>query len=152
MCAVGLLLGFVGAGGSGFIISILTVGSAAVSGRKGFGFWLRASGIGIVTGVLSGLFGIGSTPFIQIGLLAVLGMSARQAAGTTMLVILPIAIAGGVGFLYAGHLDIPLLAEVVCGTMLGTFVGAKFTKRFPVSMLKTAMVLVPMIGGFILLL
>jgi uncharacterized membrane protein YfcA len=245
MCAVGLLLGFVGAGGSGFIISILTVGfgypihtalgtalsamafsslsgavshyregnislgtgaavgsfgalgavigsrysayipsdelkwftsgmlflsgfalwlrmfivsrqravgSSAASGRKGFGFWLPAIGIGVGTGAMSGLFGIGSTPFIQIGLLAVLGMSARQAAGTTMLVILPIAIAGGVGFLYAGHLDIPLLAEVVCGTMLGTFVGAKFTKRVPVSTLKTAMVLVPMIGGFILLL
>lgn len=245
MFAVGLLLGFVGAGGSGFIISILTVGfgypihtalgtalsamafsslSGAVSHYRegnvrlktglavgGFGalgaavgshysvyipedglkwltagmlflsglalwvrmllvsghkdkgtdasavfvgsaFWLSAGGVGLTTGVLSGLFGIGSTPFIQIGLLTVMGMPARQAAGTTMLVILPIAIAGGTGFWFVGHLDFLLLVQVVCGTMLGTFIGAKFTKRVPVSWLKTAMVIVPMIGGAILLL
>lgn len=244
MFAVGLLLGFVGAGGSGFIISILTTGfgfpihtsfgtalsamafsslSGAVShyrdgnvslktgltvggfgaigalvgshystfipvdglkwltsamlflsglalwfrmmlvsGRKdgdtqssavrtGVTFWLQAGAVGLITGTLSGLFGIGSTPFIQIGLLTVLGMSTRQAAGTTMMVILPIAIAGGGGFWYVGHLDMMLLAEVVCGTMLGTFIGAKFTKRAPVALLKTAMVIVPMIGAAILL-
>lgn len=127
-------------------------GADGLAARGGPAFWLAAGAVGIVTGALSGLFGIGSTPFIQIGLLTVLGMSPRQAAGTTMLVILPIAVAGGTGFWLAGHLDVALLAEVVCGTMLGVFVGAKFTRRVPVRWLKTAMVLVPIIGGSILLL
>lgn len=244
MFAVGLLLGFVGAGGSGFIISILTtifgfsihtaLGTAlaamvfsSVSGavshyREGnmllragipvglfgafgawFGslmsvnipahdlrwmtagilflsglllwlrmvivsrkkdgpaqdvlpagtrFWLTTCIVGLASGVLSGLFGIGSTPFIQIGLMFLLNMSVRRAAGTTMLVIIPIALAGGIDNYRLGFLDVPLLVEVVIGTMVGSYIGAKFTKRLPAIFLKTAMVLVPMLGAVLLVL
>lgn len=117
----------------------------------GIRFFVSACGIGLVTGALSGLFGIGSTPFIQIGLMAILGMSVRKSAGTTMLVIILIAIAGGTGYYHLGYLNLQLLAEVVFGTMLGSYIGAKFTKRVPARILKTAMVLFPMIGGSLLL-
>lgn len=118
---------------------------------KGVKFFCFAMGIGLITGGLSGLFGIGSTPFIQIGLMAFLQMPVKQAAGTTMLVILPIAIAGGAGYYQIGFLDFQLLLQVVSGTMIGSYIGAKFTKRVPLPFLKTSMVLFPMIGGAILL-
>jgi uncharacterized membrane protein YfcA len=114
-------------------------------------FWIKALGIGIVTGCLSGLFGIGSTPFIQIGLMAVLGMPVRIAAGTTMLVIIPIALGGGLGYYSLGHVDLGLLIQVSVSVMLGSYIGAKFTKRVPSPVLQTAMVVFPMIGGAILL-
>ncbi|WP_416829061.1 sulfite exporter TauE/SafE family protein [Ectobacillus polymachus] len=114
-------------------------------------FFVSACGIGFITGALSGLFGIGSTPFIQIGLMAILGMSVRKSAGTTMLVIILIAIAGGTGYYHLGYLNLQLLSEVVIGTMLGSYIGAKFTKRAPAAFLKTSMVLFPMMGGTLLL-
>lgn len=117
----------------------------------GTGFWFRAIAIGIVCGALSGLFGIGSTPFIQIGLITLLRMPISQAAGTTMLIIIPIALAGGAGFYGSGHLDLLLLAEVLAGIMTGSYVGAKFTKRLPLVYLKTAMVVTPFIGAALLL-
>lgn len=110
----------------------------------------RAALIGLVTGLLSGMFGIGSTPFIQIGLFMILGLPLRQSVGTTMLVILPIAFAGGAGYFFQGYLDFVLLAQVVAGTMLGSYVGAKFTSLAPQLILKSAMVLTPMIAGIIL--
>ncbi|KQY94294.1 hypothetical protein ASD24_01655 [Paenibacillus sp. Root52] len=113
-------------------------------------YWLYAILIGLVTGMLSGLFGIGSTPFIQLGLMLLLGMSMRYAAGTTMLVIIPIALAGGAGYMKIGYLDLQLLLAVVIGTMSGSYVGAKFTKRVPAVWLKTSMVITPMIGASIL--
>ncbi|MBD2864947.1 sulfite exporter TauE/SafE family protein [Paenibacillus oceani] len=244
MAAVGLLLGFVGAGGSGFIISILTVvfgfpiqtaigtalaamvfssmagavshyregnavlktgiaagsigaigawlgsayasvvpaeqlimmtaGMLVVSGlalwlrmyvaaRKaassdtlpaagGWTFWIWTCCIGIVTGTLSGMFGIGSTPFIQLGLMSLLGMPARLAAGTTMLVIVPIALGGGAGYYDLGYMDVPLTVQVTAGVMFGSYVGAKFTRRVRPLHLQTAMVIVPITGGAILLL
>ena len=51
--------------------------------------------LGLVTGMMAGSFGIGSAPFIQLGLMVLLGLTIQQSVGTTMLVILPIAI--GVG-------------------------------------------------------
>jgi len=116
----------------------------------GVKFWLTACGLGIVTGVLSGTFGIGATPFIQIGLLMLFSMSIYQSAGTTMLVILPIALLGGVGYMTAGYLDMALLFKVTVGLMTGAYIGAKFTKRLPSVILKTAMVVVPIVGGLLL--
>jgi len=116
----------------------------------GLKFWLTACGLGIVTGVLSGTFGIGATPFIQIGLLVLFSMTIYQSAGTTMLVILPIALLGGLGYMIGGYLDITLLLKVTIGLMTGAYMGAKFTKRLPPAVLKTAMVLVPILGGLML--
>ncbi|PYE48020.1 sulfite exporter TauE/SafE family protein [Paenibacillus barcinonensis] len=113
-------------------------------------YWIYALLIGAVTGMLSGLFGIGSTPFIQLGLMLLLNMPMRYAAGTTMLVIIPIALAGGAGYMRIGYLDLKLLLFVVIGTMSGSYVGAKFTKRVPVLWLKVSMVITPMIGAAIL--
>jgi uncharacterized membrane protein YfcA len=114
-------------------------------------FWLAAGGVGIVTGILSGAFGIGSTPFIQIGLLVFFGLSIQLSAGTTMLVIMPIAMVGGFGYYTVGFLDLKLFAEVVAGTIVGSYIGAKFTTRLHPVVLKVAMVAVPMIGGIVLL-
>ncbi len=115
-------------------------------------FWLTAGGIGIITGLLSGVFGIGSTPFIQIGLLVFFGLSIQLSAGTTMLVIIPIALVGGIGYYSVGFLDLKLFAEVVIGTIIGSYIGAKFTTRLHPLVLKIAMVAVPLVGGVILLL
>ncbi|QQZ09244.1 sulfite exporter TauE/SafE family protein [Heyndrickxia vini] len=111
---------------------------------------MRAAILGIITGILSGTFGIGSTPFIQLGLLTFLGLSLRQSVGTTMLVIVPIAIGGGVGFSSEGFLDVTLLIQVLIGTMLGAYLGAKFTNLVPKGILKTAMILTPAISALIL--
>lgn len=115
-----------------------------------FRYWAYALLIGVCTGMLSGLFGIGSTPFIQLGLMLLLNMPMRYAAGTTMLVIIPIALAGGAGYMKIGYLDFQLLLLVVIGTMSGSYVGAKFTKRVPAFWLKVSMVITPMIGATIL--
>ncbi|MED1467282.1 sulfite exporter TauE/SafE family protein [Bacillus salipaludis] len=111
----------------------------------------RAAFVGIITGLLSGTFGIGAAPFIQIGLLGIMGLSLKQSVGTTMLVILPIALAGGVGYYFEGFLDFRLLLEVVAGTMIGSYAGAKFTGLAPQPVLKSAMVLTPIVAGAILL-
>ncbi|MDM5155799.1 sulfite exporter TauE/SafE family protein [Bacillus sp. DX1.1] len=107
--------------------------------------------LGIVTGLLAGAFGIGSAPFIQLGLMVLLGLSIRQSVGTTMLVILPIAIGGGAGYSSEGYLDYMLLGQVLIGTMFGAYVGAKFTNFAPQIILKFAMIMTPLLAGCMLL-
>lgn len=117
----------------------------------GLNFWISSCGLGIITGLLSGSFGIGSTPFIQIGLLSLFNLSIYKSAGTTMLVILPIASLGGIGYLITGNLDIELLVKVIIGLMSGAYFGAKFTKNLHPTILKTAMVCIPIFGGLLLI-
>lgn len=242
MLLVGLLLGFVGAGGSGFMIAVLTVGFGypihvamgtaiaammltSLSGMlsqlrqqntdiatgilvgitgalgswvgsgiaftipesamkwctsgmlvlSGLALWLKLSMssrdkegqnpihsparrritavcVGLTVGVLTGTFGIGSTPFIQLGLMLLLGLSMRRAAGTSMLIILFVAAAGAVGYFQAGSLNVPLLFTVLAGSMTGSYIGARFTKRAPAALLKTGMVATPIAAAFLLLL
>jgi uncharacterized protein len=113
-------------------------------------FWLNACGLGFVTGLLSGTFGIGATPFIQIGLLFFFNVSLYQAVGTTMFVILPIAVLGGFGYMTAGYFDFGLFIKVVLGLMLGAYIGAKFTRRLYPIVLKTMMVAIPLTGAVLL--
>jgi hypothetical protein len=114
-------------------------------------FWPLAAGVGCITGMLSGTFGIGAAPFIQISLLVFFRLTLPQVAGTTMLVILPIAFFGGLGYLSAGYLDIALLFKVVIGMVVGAYLGAKWTNRLPPKILKIAMVAVPVFGAIVLL-
>lgn len=118
---------------------------------EGKKFWLAAVLSGIVNGILSGTFGIGATPFIQLTLLLLFGLSLHEAVGTTMLVILPIAIMGGIGYLTSGFIDFVLFAEVVAGLTGGAYLGAKGTRRLPPLVLKIAMVAVPVLGGVMLI-
>lgn len=110
-------------------------------------FWVLACGTGVLTGTLSGFFGVGATPLIQLCLLLIFHATLYNAVGTTMLVIFPMALMGSVGYLAKGHFDGLLLAQVVTGQVLGVYVGAKFTRLVPLTVLKSVMVLLPLIGG-----
>ncbi|WP_134704685.1 sulfite exporter TauE/SafE family protein [Ammoniphilus sp. YIM 78166] len=112
---------------------------------------LKSAGIGLATGGMSGLFGVGSAPFIQVGLLIFLRKSLKIAAGTTMLIILPTALFASIGYYQSGHLDPNLLAKVVSGSMIGSYIGAKFTKHAPVSVLRIFMISAPLLSGLLLL-
>ncbi|MDN5389015.1 MULTISPECIES: sulfite exporter TauE/SafE family protein [Bacillus] len=114
-------------------------------------FWIKASLLGIVAGILSGTFGIGSAPFIQIGLMMMLNLSIRHSVGTTMLVIIPLSLGGGAGYISEGFVDYVLLVKILIGTMCGAYVGAKFTNVLPKVVLKSGLFLTPAVSGFILL-
>lgn len=118
---------------------------------EGSAFWVRAIAFGLICGLLSGTFGIGATPFIQLVLMVGFGLSLYKTVGTTMLVILPIAVAGGVGYFLEGNLNFILLLAVLIGLTLGTYIGAKGTRRVPRWFLKFMMVLTPLTGGILLL-
>jgi len=107
--------------------------------------------LGLVTGMLAGSFGIGSAPFIQLGLIVLLGLTIQQSVGTTMLVILPITIGGGLGYSSEGYLDYVLLVQVLIGTMLGAYIGAKFTNYAPRMLLRFSMIMTPILAGCMLL-
>jgi uncharacterized membrane protein YfcA len=80
--------------------------------------------VGVLTGVLSGLFGVGGGFVIVPALVLFSGMPIHRAVGTSLMVITLISAAGVVSHLWAGR-DIPIDTTLlfVVGGVLGMFAG-----------------------------
>lgn len=84
--------------------------------------------VGLLTGVLSGLFGVGGGFVIVPALILFSGMAIHRAVGTSLLVITLVSVSGVASHLYAGR-TIPLdvtswfVAGGVGGMLLGTQIG-----------------------------
>ncbi|HPC46975.1 MAG TPA: sulfite exporter TauE/SafE family protein [Deltaproteobacteria bacterium] len=86
--------------------------------------------IGVASGVLAGIFGIGGGIIIIPALVYLLGYSQHQATGTTLAVLLPPV--GIAAFLeYYRHNNVNLRAAVVIaiGLVLGAWAGAYLANR-----------------------
>lgn len=122
------------------------------SAANGLKFYAYAVAIGLTTGFLSGAFGIGATAFIQISLMLFFGLSLYHAIGTTMLIILPISVAGGLSYLFNGHLDLFIFLQTLGGLALGAYGGAKLTRIASPNTLRYIVICMPLVGGLLLLL
>ena len=107
--------------------------------------------LGLAGGIASAIFGVGMTPFIQLGMLSILKFPLVRAVGSTMLALIFISASGSLAL--AGHGDVSLvhLTGVTIGTVAGTYAGAKFTRRAPVQLLRAAIALLPFIAGSLLI-
>ena len=120
-----------------------------LTGRR---LWIYGILCGIINGFLSGAFGIGAAAFIQISLMVIFGVPLLKSIGTCMMIILPISVAGGLGYLFNGRLDIPIFLQTLTGLMIGAWFGAKGTHLAPLPILKACIVGMPAIGGIIMFL
>lgn len=107
---------------------------------------------GTINGFISGAFGIGAAAFIQLTLLIIFGVPLLQSIGTCMMVILPISVAGGLGYLLQGQLDWHIFFQTLAGQFIGAYLGAKLTHLAPRPLLKFCIVAMSTSGGVILLL
>jgi uncharacterized membrane protein YfcA len=82
--------------------------------------------IGLVGGVLSGLFGIGGGLVIVPGLILLVGFTAAKAAGTSLAaLLLPVGLFGALEYYRAGQVDVRAAAIIAVGLLLGAWVGAR---------------------------
>ncbi|HEV2216830.1 MAG TPA: sulfite exporter TauE/SafE family protein [Candidatus Dormibacteraeota bacterium] len=94
----------------------------------------RFSAIGFLGGFLGGLFGVGGG-FVMIPLLVLwAGLSQRQANATSLVAIIPIAVAAfPIYYFRAGapQMDLRVALFLVIGSMVGAYIGARALKSIP---------------------
>ena len=98
--------------------------------------WAVLALVGVIGGVLSGAFGVGGGIIMVPLLLTFAGMDQRRAAATSLVAIIPTAIAGGAGYLVRGEVDIPVAVLVAVGGVAGSYVGARLLRRIPLVWLR----------------
>jgi uncharacterized membrane protein YfcA len=110
-----------------------------------------AVGLGLSGGAAASFFGVGMAPYLQLGLLTVLRLPLRQTIGTTMLTLIFVGLSGGLSFARHGDVSMPHLIGTVVGLSTGSFLGARFTRRAPLQVLRVAVVVTPVVAGAMLL-
>jgi uncharacterized membrane protein YfcA len=94
--------------------------------------------VGLLAGFLSGVFGVGGGILLVPGFVLLLEMEQRLAHGTSLAAILPIAVAGVVGYAAHGSVDLPAAALLALGAAGGAVVGTRLLDRLPFAALRLA--------------
>ncbi len=108
-------------------------------------------GLGATGGVASAFFGVGMTPYIQLGMLSLLKLPLRVTVGTTMMTLIFISGAGAMALAQHGSVSVQHLIGSIVGLSIGSWFGAKLTRRFSVATLRNTIAIVPLVAGAMLL-
>lgn len=103
--------------------------------------------VGLVTGILSALLGVGGgivmVPFMVLGL----GLTQQLAEGTSLLVIIPTAIAGVLAHRRSGYVSVVTGLMVGGGGVAGSFLGARLALLMPGNVLQKVFGIVLALAG-----
>lgn len=95
-------------------------------------YLILSAAIGLAAGVLSGLFGIGGGVIVVPSLIFLVGLSVREATGTSLAaLLLPVGILGVLAYAKGGFVRFPVAALLAGGLVLGTFLGARLALSLP---------------------
>lgn len=108
---------------------------------------VRAAGVGVLAGALSGLFGVGGGIFIVPGLVFLLGMDQRMSHGTSLAAILPIAAAGVISYTLEDSVDWTAAAYLAPGTVIGAFLGTRALQRLALPTLRMAFAILILVAS-----
>ena len=97
--------------------------------------WALGS-FGFIIGITTGLVGLGGGYALVPGLIYLFGAPVYITMGTSLAVMIPLALVGGLIKLYQGYVDFAAGCLLAVGTILGAQVGAAVIKRFRPTTLK----------------
>src|SRR5262252_7095212 len=110
------------------------------------------AGIGLVAGVLSGVFGIGGGVVIVPALIYLAGFTQHRATGTSLAVLLPpIGIAAAWEYYRNGNVNVQAAMIIAGAVVVGAWVGALGANRMSGPYLRLAFSLFVIVLGFYLL-
>ncbi|MBI4324743.1 MAG: sulfite exporter TauE/SafE family protein [Chloroflexi bacterium] len=107
--------------------------------------YLVAGIIGLISGVTSGLFGVGGGIIMVPAMMFFMKLDIKVAVGTSLAVIIPTALMGSIKHYQLGHLDWRIALSLAPMAVVGGFLGAWLTKPIHSANLKQAF------GGFLVL-
>lgn len=113
-------------------------GAAALGGCRDFFSpcmgHIALHGIGV--GVLTGLVGVGGGFLIVPALVLLSGIPMKTAVGTSLVIVAAKSYAGFIGYMGGVPIDWSVMASFTVVTVVGSFIGARFSNRISQDMLK----------------
>ncbi|HYT84555.1 MAG TPA: sulfite exporter TauE/SafE family protein [Gemmatimonadales bacterium] len=101
--------------------------------------WILVALLGLVAGVVSGLFGVGGAIVIIPGLVLIAKLPQHTAHGTSLAaLLLPVGLLGALEYYKRGQVNIAFAAVVAVGLLIGAYFGAKLAGTMSDVMLRRA--------------
>ena len=95
--------------------------------------------LGVVAGVLGGIFGIGGGIILIPALVYIFGLTQHQAQGTTLAILVPpIGLLAALRYYYSGNVKLDMAGFICIGFFIGALLGANFVQNLPDPTLKRA--------------
>lgn len=92
--------------------------------------------IGLFSGFLSGMFGVGGGIVIVPALVMFTTLERRMAAGTSLVAIVPTSIAGVISYGVEGHVNVILAGILALGAVIGAQFGTWLLDRLPLPVIR----------------
>ena len=93
--------------------------------------------IGIITGIMAGMLGIGGAIIMIPALVFILGISQQTAQGTSLAVMLPpVGILAAYNYYKAGQVNIKFAIILAIFFLVGSYFGSKLALTLPQNVLK----------------
>lgn len=125
-------------------------GPAPRGGEARLGWRIAIVGVG--TGLLAGLLGIGGGAVTIFGLVAWAQFSQHRAHATSLAAIPLIALAGMIVFRASGHVHVAAAAILIAGSLVGAMIGARIMAGLGETALRRAFGLLMLAVGIRMLL
>lgn len=92
--------------------------------------------IGLVIGLVNGLFGSGGGTIAVPALVFILGLTQHKAHATAISIIFPLSLVSTFLYFRHGVLNLKIASIVAAGGIIGSYIGAKNLKKVPDNILR----------------
>jgi len=99
-------------------------------------YYMKNITIGIVTGIVNGLFGSGGGTIVVPAMVLLLEVNENKAHATAISIILPLTIISAFFYVKNSYVDWNITWKVIIGGMVGGYVGAKLLNICPANILR----------------
>jgi uncharacterized membrane protein YfcA len=101
--------------------------------------WFLVAVLGLVAGVVSGVFGVGGAVVIIPGLVLLAKLPQHTAHGTSLAaLLLPVGILGALEYYKRGQVNLKFAAVIAVGLLVGAYFGARVAGTMSDVMLRKA--------------
>lgn len=98
--------------------------------------YLKKIIIGIVTGIVNGLFGSGGGTIVVPSMILLLDLDEHRSHATAISIILPLTIVSAFFYIKSDYVDWNVTWKVIVGGMAGGYIGAKLLNICPANVLR----------------
>ena len=103
--------------------------------------------VGVVTGFLSGMMGVGGGAVMIPAMVIFVGLDQHTAQGSSLLTMVPTGIAGAWTHFHLGNVRTNLLAALIVGVVIGTYLGGNIAHLMQEVSLRTLFAIVIFVTG-----